>query len=122
MQRFRAQQNQIANGIANGSLTPGEAARLEFRQQRILNADTRFNSDGTLSPQEIQRLDRLQDRADRRIARETTDNQSVNLGNRPVLNAIQQNVANGIRNETLTPAQAALIERAIRGRGRGPRS
>jgi hypothetical protein len=70
--RRENQQDRIANGIRNGSMTPGEAARAENRQQSInrqVGADRAANG-GTLTPQERQQINHRQNNASRQIYRE----------------------------------------------------
>jgi hypothetical protein len=57
----------ISEGIRDGSLTAGEAARLEREQFGIAGEEQRFKSDGSLSPGERRRLWRDENRASRRI-------------------------------------------------------
>ena len=71
-QRRENQQNRIANGIRNGSMTPGEAARAENRQQSInrqVGADRAANG-GRLTPQERGQINRRQNNASRQIYRD----------------------------------------------------
>lgn len=61
------QQGRIANGIKDGSLTPGETIRLERMQGRIQRAEDRARADGDVNPMERARLEALQDLASSQI-------------------------------------------------------
>src|SRR5262245_34720445 len=76
--RERNQQQRIAHGIADGELTAREAARLEREQAHIYRTERRFKADGVVTYRERQRLDRELDQANRRIYRNTHDNQDRN--------------------------------------------
>ena len=65
----------ISAGIRDGSLTAGEAARLEREQAAIAGEEQRFLSDGSLSPREKRKLLRDETRASRKIWRERHDRQ-----------------------------------------------
>lgn len=67
--RQSLQRHRIRNGARCGDLTRGEVRRLERGQARIHRFENRFERDGRLSWRERQRLERLQDRESRRIAR-----------------------------------------------------
>jgi hypothetical protein len=69
------QQDRIDQGIRDGSLTPGEANRLERGEQRIERYEQRARADGNVSPYERQRLDNMLDREGHAIYRETHDGQ-----------------------------------------------
>lgn len=71
-QRRENQQDRIANGIRNGSMSAGEAARTEGREQNInrhIAADRGANG-GKLTPQERQNINRRQNGASRQIYRQ----------------------------------------------------
>jgi len=68
-QRQANQQDRIANGVKNGDMTPGQAARLEKNQQRIQNqksADMAAHG-GHLTKQEQNQLNREQNKQSRKI-------------------------------------------------------
>jgi hypothetical protein len=67
--REQNQQDRIANGVKNGSLTPGQAAHLENREQHIENqekADMAAHN-GHLTKREQRQLNREQNRTSRQI-------------------------------------------------------
>lgn len=71
-QRRENQQDRIANGIRNGSMSAGEAARTEGREQNInqhIAADRGANG-GKLTPQERQNINRRQNGASRQVYRQ----------------------------------------------------
>jgi hypothetical protein len=67
--REQNQQNRIANGLQNGTMTAGQAARAENREQHIQNqekADMAANN-GHLTKGEQKQLNREQNRTSRQI-------------------------------------------------------
>ncbi len=71
-QRRENQQDRIANGIRNGSMSAGEAARTENREQGInqqVRADRQANG-GKLTGQEHRQINRQQNGASRQIYRQ----------------------------------------------------
>jgi hypothetical protein len=71
-QRRENQQDRIANGIRNGSLTPGEAAHLEGREQHInhqIGADRKANG-GKLTGTEKAKINNEQNHASHAIYRD----------------------------------------------------
>lgn len=76
-QRQNQQQQRIAKGIASGSLTAHEAARLERQQAGIARYEARSRADGPgLTRAERVRIEAMQDRASISIARQKRDGQS----------------------------------------------
>jgi hypothetical protein len=63
-------------GIANGSLTGREVARIENHEQRLDNATDRALSDGDLSRGEFRRLNRAYNHESRFIRHQKRDRQS----------------------------------------------
>ena len=59
----------------NGSLTPGEASRLERGMDRVERYEDRARADGRVSGYERQRLDNMLDREQGAIRRESNDGQ-----------------------------------------------
>ena len=71
-QRRENQQDRIANGIRNGSMNAGEAARTENREQSIneqVHADRQANG-GKLTGQENRQINKEQNGASRQIYRQ----------------------------------------------------
>ena len=69
--RQEFQERRIQQGIANGSLTPREAAFLQREQAQIARLEDRALADGRLSPRERFRIEQAQDRAAQDIYRFT---------------------------------------------------
>ncbi len=68
--RQKHQQARIAQGVRSGSLTPGEAARLERQQARIHREIRQDRVDGGgLTPRERAKADRMLDNASRDVRR-----------------------------------------------------
>jgi hypothetical protein len=68
IERRDARQDQrIQNGVRDGSLTHGEANRLEHGQDRINRYEARARSDGVVTPGERNRIDNMQNRESRQI-------------------------------------------------------
>lgn len=71
-QREVNQQDRIANGVANGSLTPHETANLENKEARLnheIRQDRRQNG-GNLTNKEKAQVNRQQNRLSRNIYRD----------------------------------------------------
>ena len=67
--REQNQQNRIANGVSNGTMTPGQASRVENREQHIENqekADMAAHN-GHLTKAEQKQLNREQNRTSKQI-------------------------------------------------------
>jgi hypothetical protein len=67
--REARQDQRFATGIANGSISSREAARLADQQARIDNSQARLAADGRISARDYARLDARQDKAARSITR-----------------------------------------------------
>jgi len=69
--REARQQQRIAEGVENGSLSPGQTARLERREAKIHNEIKRDRAanGGHLTPAERAKVNREQNRASRAIYR-----------------------------------------------------
>ncbi len=74
-QRKENQQARIANGVANGSLTPHETRKLEKKEGKI-NRETRRDraaNGGYLTPHQKAKINRQQNKVSRDIYREKHD-------------------------------------------------
>ena len=69
------QEARIAEGVADGSLTPPEARRLQQQQRHIRLVERHAKADGTVTTQEHRRLAKLQNHASRNIHRQKHDAQ-----------------------------------------------
>ena len=68
IERRDARQDQrINNGVRDGSLTHGEANRLERGQDHVNRYEARARSDGVVTPNERGRIDQMQNNESRRI-------------------------------------------------------
>jgi len=67
--RQTRQEERINQGQSQGSLTAEEAEHLKKKQAQIQAAETRAESDGQVTGQEKLRLEKMQDRQNRRIHR-----------------------------------------------------
>jgi hypothetical protein len=74
---LRDQRNdaRVANGAADGSLTNQELDRVENREQHVDNVTDRALADGDLTWRERRKLDRAHDRESRFIYRQKHDRQ-----------------------------------------------
>ncbi len=68
-QRQLNQQQRIYNGVRNGSLTPGEAARLEREQARIERQERRLKADGDFTPRERASVQKHLNRSSKHVYR-----------------------------------------------------
>ena len=71
-QREQYQQNRIANGIRSGQLTPGETARLERQENRLVRNEKRdmAKDGGHLTRRDQAQLNREANRVSRNIYRD----------------------------------------------------
>ncbi len=112
-QRLADQERRIGEGLKDGSLTAGEAARLQ-REESYLNREwARDQADGVITPRERARMERDLNRASRDIYNERHDAQTANPNN-PInqrLGSQADRIANGIQDGSLTNREAARLER-----------
>jgi hypothetical protein len=76
-QRKENQQQRIANGVENGSLTPQETARLEHKEANVnkeIRADRKANG-GNLTHNEKRQINRQQNHLSKKIYRQKHDGQ-----------------------------------------------
>lgn len=71
--REKHQDKRIERGMAQGDLSQREAKRLKLEQRAIDHRQRKAKADGVVTPQEQARLDRMQDRASKDIARQRHD-------------------------------------------------
>lgn len=67
--REHRQEQRIYRGAIRGELTPAELRRLARQQERIDRAQWRAGRDGYISRSERRKIERMQDRANRNIYR-----------------------------------------------------
>lgn len=106
-QREQNQQKRVASGISNGSISSGEAARIERNEARIQQNEARAKSDGVVTRHERERLNRELNHTNGEIRHDSRNTPGIN--NRE--HRQQNRVANGVRNGSLTPHETAKVER-----------
>ncbi|GAB4196776.1 MAG: hypothetical protein Tsb002_30380 [Wenzhouxiangellaceae bacterium] len=74
-QRQLQQQQRITQGVVSGSLTAGEAGRLNAQQWRVQRHEWRVKADGVVTRHERAGLHRHQQRASHRIHQQKHDSQ-----------------------------------------------
>jgi hypothetical protein len=112
-QRKENQQQRIGEGVENGSLTAGEASRLERKEAAINKEEKNMKSDGNFTPAERARIRHQQNVMSRRIYKQKHDAQArpepkTEIGARK--EAQQQRIGEGIENGSLTAGEAARLE------------
>lgn len=113
-QRKDNQQERIGNGVENGSLTAGEATRLEKKETRINREEKRMKSDGNFTAAERAKVRNQQSHVSKQIYNQKHDAQVQNVnpksevGERQRLQ--QERIGQGIKSGSLTPAEAARME------------
>ncbi|MBO0722467.1 MAG: hypothetical protein J2P41_16700, partial [Blastocatellia bacterium] len=106
-QREQRQQKRVASGIANGSISSGEAARIERNEAKIQRDEARAKSDGVVTGRERARLNRELNHTNNEIRHDSRNTPGIDKREQR-----QQNrVANGVRNGSLTPHETEKIER-----------
>jgi hypothetical protein len=114
-EREKLQQERIGQGVENGSLTAGEAARLERRETRINNEVKTMQQEngGKLTPAERARVNRQQNQLSRQIYREKHNAAVQAPANGPINDRKrmqQERIGQGIKSGSLTPGEAAKLE------------
>ncbi len=122
-QRMLNQERRIDQGVSSGALTPNETGRLEAEQARIRQTEQRMKSDGNLTPTERQRLDRMQDSANRHIYNQKHDAQTANVGQggaatgnvkdpgvKKRMRNQERRINQGVASGELTPKEAGKLE------------
>jgi hypothetical protein len=114
-QRRRDQQQRIANGVQNGSLTAAGTENLESREARINGEIARDKSanGGTLTQQERQQIQRQDNNLSRAIYRDKHNAATAHYGDNEIgkrRQMQQDRIAQGIRSGQLTPEEAARVE------------
>jgi len=114
-QRKEEQQDRIANGVQNGSLTAGETSNLE-RKEAGLNREERnmrAADNGHLTAADRAKLNRQQNTLSRDIYRDK-HNAATQPGTRGEINQRKENqqdrISQGIRSGQLTPREASHLE------------
>jgi hypothetical protein len=119
-QRRENQQQRIGEGVENGSLTAGEAARIEKKEANLNKEikEMRQDNGGKLTPGEKAVVNRQQNRLSRQIYNQKHDAQVQRPANNEV-NARQRmqqkRIGEGIENGSLTAGEASKLERKEAG-------
>ncbi len=113
-QRETNQDQRIANGLRDGQMTSGEAARAERTQSNIDSQvhNDRMANGGTLTNQERQQVNREQAAASHQVYRDNHNANTIapNEVNQREANQ-EQRIANGERNGQMTSGEAARAQR-----------
>jgi Ni,Fe-hydrogenase I large subunit len=113
-QRKQNQQQRIGEGVENGSLTAGEAAKIEHKEAKLNAEEKAMKSDGTLSAQERAKLQHQQNNLSQQIYNQKHDAQVQNTNPKSEVGqrdrAQQQRIGQGIENGSLTPREAGRLE------------
>jgi hypothetical protein len=124
VQRDVNQQQRIENGLKNGSLTTGEAARLEREEGRVDQLQSQALKDGKLSDAERARLQKAQNKVSGDIKAAEHNGATGNpnsVSSKRMQADVQRNVnqekriEQGVQNGSLTNHEVAKLER---GEGR----
>jgi hypothetical protein len=120
VQRDLNQQNRIEQGLKSGSLTTGEASRLERGEGRIDRMESNALRNGNLSPAETARIQRAQNQESRQINRLEQNGRVGNpnsASSRRMQADVQRNanqqqrIENGIHNGSLSRRDVGELER-----------
>lgn len=118
-QRKGDQQDRIGQGMDNGSLTPGEAKRLENREANI-NKETRemrAADGGKLTAADKAKLEKKQNNLSQAIHRQKHDSQTMTAAQDPQTHVgerkdnQQQRISEGVQSGRLSPQEAAKLEK-----------
>ncbi len=72
------QKERIKDGVKSGELNKAETKRLVKNQRHIKRTEAKAKSDGVVTPAEKAKLDKKQDKASKRIAKQKHDKQDRN--------------------------------------------
>ena len=112
-QRLADQERRIGAGLKDGSLTAGEAARLQREESYVNREWARDKADGVTTPQEQAKINRDLNRVSRDIYGERHDAQRANPNN-PItqrLGNLAKRISKGMQDGSLTNREAARLER-----------
>src|SRR5262249_57796187 len=106
-QRERRQQRRVADGLKDGSITSGEAARIERDEAKIQRDEAKAKADGVVTRRERARLNRELNHTSREIHRDRRNTPGIDRREQN-----QQNrVAGGVKNGSLTRGEAPKNEK-----------
>ena len=114
-QRKENQQQRIAEGVENGSLTAGETAKLEGKEAKLNKeiAKDRAANSGKLTPAEKAQVNKQQNQLSNQIYNQKHDAQTAKYGSGTVgqrRENQQDRIAQGIENKSLTAGETAKLE------------
>lgn len=113
-QRKENQQQRIGEGVENGSLTAGEASKLEHKEAALNREEKKMKSDGSLSPAEKAKLQKQQNNLSKDIYKQKHDAQTQNTNPKSEVGQRDRNqqkrIGEGIENGSLTPREAGRLE------------
>lgn len=113
------QLDRIQQGLSNGKLSEGEAARLMDQQARISDRIARAMADGVMTRSERRDIERMQRQANRDLSRAENNRTRGNPGANPAGTFTQaqqiRDIRNGLANGTMTPQDAAGLLREQAG-------
>jgi hypothetical protein len=113
-ERRQNQQERIGNGVENGSLTAGEAAKIEHKETKLNREVRNMKSDGTFTTAERARVRRQENSLSRNIYRQKHDAQMQNLNPKSEVGQRQLNqqkrIGQGIQNGSLNAREATRLE------------
>lgn len=104
--REQRQQGRIRQGVASGELTRKEAKKLRKGQKHIDHLQNKAMQDGVMSLEEKARIEKAQDRQNRRIYKQKHDNQDRGGSNEHAATPAVPATPNGA-GEPATPATPA---------------
>jgi hypothetical protein len=113
--RQARQQQRIGEGVENGSLTAGEAAKLETKETKLNKEEARFRkSGGQLTPAEKAKLEKQENTLSKDIDKQKHDAQVQNTDPKSEIGKRdreqQKRIGEGIENGSLTAKEAGKLE------------
>ena len=113
--RQARQQQRIGEGVENGSLTAGEAAKLENKETKLNKEEARFRkSGGQLTPAEKAKLEKQENTLSKDIDKQKHDAQAQNTDPKSEIGKRdreqQKRIGEGIENGSLTAKEAGKLE------------
>jgi hypothetical protein len=114
--RQERQQQRIGEGVENGSLTAGEAAKLEKKETQLNKEEARFRKgdNGKLTPAEKAKLEKQENKLSKDIYHQEHDAQVQNTNPKSEIEKRdreqQKRIGEGIENGSLTAKEAGKLE------------
>jgi hypothetical protein len=114
------QQDRIANGVADGQLTPGESKNLETKEAGINHEERNMRSqdDGHLTAADRTKINNQQNHLSNRIYTDKHNANTTHYGNGEVgqrQKMQQQRIAQGMKSGQLTAGESSRLERQQQG-------